>query len=86
MKVIASIAMFLYHSQTMKQELWTTLVMYMAYFIDKQRQEGHMRCKMNKFTVLESPTSLLQQEYRLFEMLGLNENMNLRHYCVSRQL
>jgi len=45
-----------------------------------------MRCKMNKFTVLESPTSLLQQEYRLFEMLGLNENMNLRHYCVSRQL
>ena len=45
-----------------------------------------MRCKMSKFTLLESPPLLLQQKYRLFEMLGLNENVNLRHYCVSRQL
>ena len=59
MKVIASIAMFLYHSQTMKQKLWTSVVMYMAYCIDKQRQEGRMRCKMNKFTVLENPPLLL---------------------------
>ena len=51
-KVIASTPIFLYHLKTMKQELWTTLVMYLAFCIDKQRQEGRMRCEMSKFTVL----------------------------------
>ena len=86
MKVIASTTMFLYHLKTMKHKLWTSLVIYMAYCIYNKLQEGRMRCKMSNYTLLKRPPSLLQQEYRLFEVLGLNENMNLRHYCVSRQL
>ena len=35
-KVIASIVMFLYHLQTMKQKLWLTLITYLAYCIDKE--------------------------------------------------
>ena len=58
MKVFVSITMFLYHLQTIKQELWTTLVMYLDYCIDKQLQEGRMRCEMSKFTVLGSPIFL----------------------------
>ena len=35
-KVIASIVMFFYHLQTMKQKLWLTLITYLAYCIDKE--------------------------------------------------
>ena len=36
MKVVASISMFLYPLQTMKQKLWITLITYLAYCIDKE--------------------------------------------------
>ena len=55
MKAIASIVIFLYHLQIMKHELWTTLVTYLAYCIDKGLQKGRMRCKMSNFTVLKTP-------------------------------
>ena len=45
-----------------------------------------MRCKMNKFTLLEAPITVLQQEQRLFDMLMWSEFVNLRQFCVSRQL
>ena len=61
-KVIASASMLLYHLQTMKQKLWTTLVTYLAYCINKQRQEGSMRCKMNKFTLLDGPYLVIRSE------------------------
>ena len=35
-KVVASISMFLYPLQTMKQKLWITLITYLAYCIDKE--------------------------------------------------
>ena len=50
MKVIASSPMFLYHLQTMKLELWISLVTYLACCFGKQLQEGRMRCKMSNFT------------------------------------
>jgi len=59
MKIIVTFMNFLYHLQTMKQKLWTTFVMYLHYCIDKQLPEGRMRCKMSKFTLLESPILIL---------------------------
>ena len=54
MKAVASYLIFLYQFQTVKQKLWTTLVMYSAFCINKQQPDGRMRCKMNKLTLLRS--------------------------------
>ena len=51
----------MYHFQTMKQELWITLVIYMAYCIDKQRQKSRIRHKMSKLTVLRAAFLLIPQ-------------------------
>ena len=59
-KVIASIVIFLYHLQTLKQKLWITLIMYLAYYIDKQQLEGCLMDEMNKLTLLESPTLFMR--------------------------
>ena len=45
-----------------------------------------MRYKMNKITLLEPPISVLQQEQRLSDMLMWSEFVNLRQFCISRQL
>ena len=45
----------------MKQELWITLVIYMAYCIDKQRQKSRIRHKMSKLTVLRAAFLLIPQ-------------------------
>lgn len=45
-----------------------------------------MRCKMNKFTLLKAPITVLQQEQRLSDILMCSEIVNLRQFCVSRQL
>jgi len=42
--------------------------------------------RMNKSALLETPIAVLQQEQRLFDMLMWSEFVNLRHFCVSRQL
>ena len=42
--------------------------------------------RMNIFTLLRAPHRGSMLGYSLIGMLGLNENVNLRHYCVSRQL
>ena len=56
MSVVEAFLIFLYHLQTMKQQLWTLLDMYLDCCIEQQRQKARMRCKMNKFTVLEHPS------------------------------
>ena len=65
MKVIASIAMFLYHLQTMKQKLWIKLVTDLAFCIDKHLPEGRMRCKMSNYTLLKTPYwNILNREFK----------------------
>ena len=43
----------------MKQKLWTTLIMYLAYCIVKVLWEGRMRCKMSNYTLLERPALII---------------------------
>ena len=54
MKAIATIMLFLYHSQTMKQKLLPKLVTH-AFCLIKKLPEGCLMSGMNKLTLIGSP-------------------------------